>query len=172
MTHPIDPLVNHLDTLLAIVGTTSARRVRTSPKFYRTFLNVSFQRPSSRRIPSTPPIDTSFRSVTQPTPRWAQPPQFHINGSARNYSYGSVTTPYANRRWFEYILPHRLRYFGNPHKSATTDLDLRNFFKLDQVTGAIDAVGSVPEGCEIWIRPSYKAMGWRRQKTPGRLVVY
>ena len=108
----------------------------------------------------------------QPTPRWAQPPQFDVNGSARNYSYGSVTTPYADRGWFEYILPHGLRYFGNPRKSTTTDLDLRNFSKLDQVTSAIDTVDSVPEGCEIWVRPSYKAMRWRRPKTPGRLVIY
>ena len=30
----------------------------------------------------------------------------------------------------------------------------------------------MPEGCEIWVRPSYSATGWRRQKTSGRLVVY
>ena len=71
-----------------------------------------------------------------------------------------------------YILPHGLRYFGNPRKSATTDHDPRKISKPDQVTSAIDTVDSVPEGCDIWIRPSYKAMGWRRQKTPGRLVMY
>jgi len=37
---------------------------------------------------------------------------------------------------------------------------------------AIDVADSVPEGCEIWIRPSYKAMGWRRRKTPGRSVIH
>jgi len=71
-----------------------------------------------------------------------------------------------------YILPHGLRYFGNPRKSATTDHDPRKISKPDQVTSAIDTVDSVPEGCEIWIRPSYEAMGWRRQKTPGWLVIY
>jgi len=80
--------------------------------------------------------------------------------------------PYADRGWFEYILPHRLRYFGNPCKSTTTNLDLQNFSKLDQVTSAIDTVDSVPEGCEIWVRPSYSAMGRRRQKTSRRLVIY
>jgi len=69
-----------------------------------------------------------------------------VNGSARNYSYESVTTPYTEHGWFEYILPHGLRYFGNPHKSAITDLDLRNFSTLDQVTSAIDTVDSVPDG--------------------------
>jgi len=80
--------------------------------------------------------------------------------------------PYTDRGWSEYILPHGLRHFGNPRKSAITDLDLRNFSKLDQVTSAIDTGDSVPEGCEIWIRPSYKAKGWRGQKTPGWLVIY
>jgi len=80
--------------------------------------------------------------------------------------------PYTDRGWFEYILPHELRYFGSPRKSAITDHDPRNFSKLDQVTSAIDTADSVPEGCEIWIRPSYKAKGWRGQKTPGWLVIY
>ena len=176
----IDCLVSHLDTVLAILGTTSAitKRSKHFPKFYVLFLTSLFseRRPLVASHPSTPPIDTSFRSsnspVTQPTPRWAQPPRFDVNGSARNYSYGSVTMPYADRGWFEYQLPHGLRYFGNPRKSATTDLDLRNFSKLDQVTNTIDTADSVPEGCEIWIRPSYQAIGWGRRKTPGRLVIY
>jgi len=33
-------------------------------------------------------------------------------------------------------------------------------------------VDSVLEECEIWIRLSYKVVGWRRQKMPGRLVIY
>jgi len=39
---------------------------------------------------------------------------------------------YADHGWFEYILPHRLRYFSNPHKNTMTDLDLRNFSKLHE----------------------------------------
>ena len=57
--------------------------------------------------------------------------RFDVSRSVRNYSYGPVTTPHTDRRWFEYILPHGLRYFNNPRKSATTALDLRNFSKLD-----------------------------------------
>jgi len=80
--------------------------------------------------------------------------------------------PYADCGWFEYMPPHGLRYFGNPRKSTTTDFDLQNFSKLNQVTSVIDTVDSVPEGCKIWVRLSYSATGWRRQKTPGRLVIY
>jgi len=91
------------------------------------FLTSPFQRMPSPRIP---PVDAThqyllpfLQSPCHPTHSPVGTPQFDVNGYARNYSYGSVTTPYADRGWFEYILLHGLRYFGNPHKSATTDLD-------------------------------------------------
>jgi hypothetical protein len=95
-----------------------------------------------------------------------------MNGSARNYSYGSVSRPYADRGWYEYVLPHGLRYFGNPEKRATTDIDLRNFSKLDEVTHAVDAIDGVPEGCEAWVRPAYKTNTWVRKNVPSQLVIY
>ena len=61
---------------------------------------------------------------------------------------------------------------ATPRKSAAMDLDQWNLFKLDQVTSVIDAVGSVLEGCKIWIRPSYKGMRWRRQKMPRWPVIH
>ena len=133
----LDPLISHLDTVLA-VGTTPERtgQGKHFPEFYCTFLDIPLQRMLPLRIPSsTSSIDTSFcfsnPPVTQPTLQWAQPPSFNMSRSVRNYSYGPVTMPHTDHRWFEYILPHRLRYFNNPRKSATTALDLRNFSKLD-----------------------------------------
>ncbi|KAI6159934.1 hypothetical protein EDD17DRAFT_869555 [Pisolithus thermaeus] len=152
--------------------------------------------------PSTPPIITTFpghtasssvarsyRSsgtahppvVAQPTPQWARPARFDVNGSARNnYDYGSVRRPYADSGWYEYVLPHGIRYFGNPEKRATTDLDLRSHARLEEVERIMEsamenvAERQVPDGCEMWIRRSHKVSGWSRKKgaTMGDLVVF
>ncbi|KAG6332906.1 hypothetical protein ID866_6184 [Astraeus odoratus] len=145
------------------------------------------RRPLLASRPATPPINTgiprptacseiarSYRSsnppVAQPMPQWAQP-RVEMNGSARNYSYGSVSRPYAERGWYEYVLPHGLRYFGHPDKRATTDIDLRNFSKLDEVTRAVDSIDGVPEGCEAWVRPAHRGKAWGRKSAPSQLVV-
>lgn len=152
--------------------------------------------------PSTPPIITTFHGhttsssaarpyhssgiahptvVAQPTPQWARPARFDVNGSARNnYDYGSVRRPYADSGWYEYVLPHGIRYFGNPEKRATTDLDLRSHARLEEVERVMEsamenvAERQVPDGCEMWIRRSHKVSGWSRKKgaTMGDLVVF
>ncbi|KAI6043664.1 hypothetical protein EDC04DRAFT_3138304 [Pisolithus marmoratus] len=160
------------------------------------------RRPLLASRPATPPIITTFpghtasssvarsyRSsgtaqppvVVQPTPQWARPARFDVNGSARNnYDYGSVRRPYADSGWYEYVLPHGIRYFGNPEKRATTDLDLRSHARLEEVERVMEsamenvAERQVPEGCEMWIRRSHKVSGWSRKKgaTMGDLVVF
>ncbi|KAH7887288.1 hypothetical protein F5I97DRAFT_812378 [Phlebopus sp. FC_14] len=143
--------------------------------------SINERRPLISR-PSTPAIITNFPPpsaasqiaqtyrasnppVSQPVPQWAQPARFDVNGSAQNYSYGSISRPYTARGWIEFSLPHGLRYFTNRESRATTDVDLRNLAKLDEVTLAIDNVGGVPEGCELWLRaPDGGKKGWRRSK--------
>jgi len=140
-------------------------RARTSPKFYRTFLNISFQRLSSRRIPSR----QRHQSIPLSAPSHSQLPDGHNHPNSTSMDpQGTTATGQSRRPTLIADGSSAYRYFGNPRKSAATDLDLRNIFKLDQVTGAVDAVDSVPEGWEIWIWP----MGWRRQKTPGRPVIH
>ncbi|KAH0840360.1 hypothetical protein J3R83DRAFT_1383 [Lanmaoa asiatica] len=139
--------------------------------------------------PPTPPIITnyppqtassqivqSYRStnppVSQPVPQWAQPAHFDVNGSARNYAYGSTTRPHVSRGWTEYALPHGIRYYVNEDSRAITDLDLRNLTKLDEVSNAIDTADDVPEGCEMWIRTGTNTKkGWRKHKAGSEPVL-
>jgi hypothetical protein len=60
----------------------------------------------------------------------------------------------------------------NPHIQATTDVDLRNSGKLTAIMSVVERTGSVPEGCEMWVRdgPAVKK-GWRRHKKAGGLVI-
>ena len=147
------------------------------------FSYLSETRPLISR-PSTPPIVTSFpphtvssqiaqsyRSgnfpVNQPVPQWAQPPRFDVNGSARNYAYGSTTRPHVTRGWTEFALPHGLRYYVNEESRAITDLDLRNLARLDEVSNVLDTSDDVPEGCEMWVRTGTNGKkAWRKPK-PG-----
>ncbi|KAG9317911.1 hypothetical protein JVU11DRAFT_2142 [Chiua virens] len=132
--------------------------------------------------PTTPPIITSFPThtvssqiaqsyrsvnlpVNQPVPQFAQPVRFNVNGSARNYTYGSTSRPHVTRGWTEYALPHGIRYYVNEDSRAITDFDLRSLTKLDEASNTIDAAEDVPEGCEMWIRPGGNAKkGWRKHK--------
>ncbi|KAI6043675.1 hypothetical protein EDC04DRAFT_2599952 [Pisolithus marmoratus] len=148
------------------------------------------RRPLLSSRPSTPPIITifpghtasssvarSYRSsgtvqppvVVQPTPQWAPPARFDVNGSARNnYDYGSVRRPYAGSDWYKYVL-----HMGY-------DLDLRSHARLEVVERVMESVmeniaeRQVPDGCEMWIRRSHKVSGWSRKKgaTMGDLVVF
>jgi hypothetical protein len=110
--------------------------------------------------------------VSQPVPQWAQQAQFDVNGSARNYAYGSTTRPHVNRGWTEYALPNGVRYYVNEDSRGITDLDLRNLTKLDEATNVIDTSDDVPEGCEMWIRAGSNAKkGWRKHKAGSEPVL-
>lgn len=132
--------------------------------------------------PSTPPIITDFHGqtassqiahtyrnttipVSQPVPQWAQPARFDVNGTARNYAYGSTTRPFVTHGWAEYALPHGIRYYVNEESRAITDLDLRNLTRLDEVSNVLDTTDDVPEGCEMWVRVGMTLKkGWRKHK--------
>ncbi|KAG6325831.1 hypothetical protein ID866_13259 [Astraeus odoratus] len=43
--------------------------------------------------------------------------------------------------------------------------------KLDEVTRAVDVMGSVPEGCETWVRPTRRTKAWGRKSIPSQPVV-
>jgi hypothetical protein len=107
-----------------------------------------------------PSLSESYHySISQPTPQRAQPAR--PDGSAHTYSYGSVSRPYVARGWIEQALPHGTKYFVNPHVQATADVDLRNLTKLEAVMSVVEAAGSAPEGCEMWVRdgPAAKKAG-------------
>ncbi|KIJ11916.1 hypothetical protein PAXINDRAFT_15247 [Paxillus involutus ATCC 200175] len=68
---------------------------------------------------------------------------FDVNGSAQNYSYGSVTRPLVARGWVEFSLPHRLQYYEIRDSHTITDIDLRNLARLDEVSVIIETGSSV-----------------------------
>lgn len=110
--------------------------------------------------------------MNQPVPQWAQPARFDVNGSARNYGYGSTTRLHVSRGWTEYALPHGIRYYVNEDIRAITDLDLRNSTKLDEVSNVVDTADDVPQGCEMWIRTGTNAKkGWRKHKAGSEPVL-
>ncbi|OAX39078.1 hypothetical protein K503DRAFT_690330 [Rhizopogon vinicolor AM-OR11-026] len=118
------------------------------------------------------PTESYHYNVSQPTPQRAQPARPDGNGSAHTYSYGSVSRPYVARGWIEQALPHGAKYFVNPRVQATTDVDLRNLTKLEAVMSVVEAAGSAPEGCEMWVREGPVAKkGWRRQKKAAGPVI-